>query len=157
MPRCMLAIDIQNYFRPAPGMVAQVNQLAASMPTCATLFAHDESITPLVKFGRTPPVDTSVLISTGTVVKKFGYGVPAQAIEWLQRQSPEEVLVVGGHTDANVLSAGFDLFNAGLKPAIVPVLNFGNDWYMHTVTTGIWEREIGKLYQSLAECQFGGL
>jgi len=37
------------------------------------------------------------------------------------------------------------------------VLNFGNDWYMHTVTTGIWEREIGKLYQSLAECQFGGI
>ena len=157
MPRLMLALDMQTYFRPAPGMINQVNQMAASMPTCATLFTHDESITPLVKFGRVPPVDTTVLISTGTVIKKFGYGVPAQAIEWLKAQNADEVLVVGGHTDANLLSAGFDLFNAGLKPAMVPVLNFGNDWYMHTVTTGIWEREIGKLYQSVAEFQFGGL
>ncbi|MCA3244331.1 MAG: hydrolase [Alphaproteobacteria bacterium] len=157
MPRCMLALDIQTYYRPGPGMVAQINQLAASMPTCATLFTHDESITPLVRFGRTPPMDTSVLVSTGAVIPKHGYGLPAQAVEWLKRQSPDEVLVVGGHTDANLLAAGFALFDAGLKPACVPVLNFGNDWYMHTVTTGIWEREIGKLYQSVAEFQFGGL
>ena len=59
--------------------------------------------------------------------------------------------------DANLLAAGFSLFNAGLRPAVLPQLCFGNDWYMHTVTTGVWEREIGKVYQSAAELQFGSL
>jgi nicotinamidase-related amidase len=156
MTRCMLALDLQNFYRPAAGMLGQINQLAASIPTCATLFTHDESQVPLVRFGHTPPQDTHVLVSTGTVIPKYGYGVPAQALEWLKKQNPDEVLVVGGHTDSNVLAAGFGLFNAGLKPAMVPVLCYGNDWYMHTVTTGIWEREIGKIYQSVVEFQFGG-
>lgn len=155
MNRCIVALDVQNYYRPGPGMVAQINQLAATIPTVATLFKHDEQVVPLVKFGRTPPADATVMVNAQLVVPKFGYGLPEQAVQWLQRQNPEEVLIVGGHTDANVLSAGFSLFNAGLRPVIVPVLCYGNDWYMHTVTTGIWEREIGKIYQSMAELQFG--
>lgn len=152
----MVALDMQNYYRPGPGMVGQINQLSATIPTVATLFKHDEQIVPLVKFGRTPPMDAAPLITAQITVPKYGFGIPDQAIEWLKKQTPDEVLIVGGHTDANVLAAGFSLFNAGLKPAMVPVLCFGNDWYMHTVTTGIWEREIGKLYQSMVEFQFGG-
>lgn len=157
MNRCMIVVDVQNYYRPGPGMVAQINQLAATMPTAATLFSHDEAQVPLVKFGRTPPQDSTVLVSAMNVFTKYGYGIPDEALAWLKQQKPDEVLVAGGHTDANLLAAGFSVFNAGLKPAILPVLCFGNDWYMHTVTTGIWEREIGKLYQSAAELQFGGL
>lgn len=156
MGRCIVALDVQGYYRPGPGMVAQINQLAATIPTAATLFSHDEQSVPLVRFGKTPPNDSAVLVNAQQVFPKYGYGIPPQALEWLRKQTPDEVLVVGGHTDANVLSAGFSLFNAGLKPAMVPVLCYGNDWYMHTVTTGIWEREIGKLYQSIAEFQFGG-
>lgn len=157
MNRCMIVVDMQNYYRPGPGMVAQINQLAATMPTAATLFVHDENDVPLVKFGRTPPQDASVLISAMAVFPKTGFGLPAQAMDWLKKQGADEVLVAGGHTDANLLAAGFSVFNAGLRPALLPVLCFGNDWYMHTVTTGIWEREIGKVYQSAAELQFGGL
>jgi hypothetical protein len=157
MPRCMLALDVQNYYRPGPGMVSQINQLSATIPTCATLFVHDESITPLVRAGCTPPMDAAVLVSTGVVFPKHGFNLPLQLIEWLKNQKADEILVVGGHTDANLLAAGFALFDAGLKAACVPVLNFGNDWYMHTVTTGIWEREVGKLYHSVAEFQFGVL
>ena len=156
MSRCMIALDMQSYYRPGPGMIAQINQLTATLPSAATIFKHDEQSVPLVRFGRTPPMDNELLISAQTIFPKYGYGIPPQAIEWLKKQNPEEVLVVGGHTDANVLAAGFSLFNAGMKPAIVPVLCYGNDWYMHTVTTGIWEREIGKIYQSMAEFQFGG-
>lgn len=157
MNRCMIVVDMQNYYRPGPGMVAQVNQLAATMPTAATLFVHDENEVPLVKFGRTPPNDGTILVSAMATFPKTGYGLPPQAIEWLKKQQAEEVLIAGGHTDANLLSAGFSVFNAGMRPAVLPVLCFGNDWYMHTVTTGIWEREIGKVYQSAAELQFGGL
>jgi nicotinamidase-related amidase len=153
----MIVVDMQNYYRPGPGMVAQVNQLAATMPTAATLFVHNESQVPLVKFGRTPPQDNSTLISAMAVFEKTGYGLPAGAIEWLQKQEAEEVLVAGAHTDANLLSVGFSIFNAGMRPAVLPSLCFGNDWYMHTVTTGIWEREIGKVYQSAAELQFGSM
>jgi hypothetical protein len=152
----MVALDMQSYYRPGPGMIGQINQLSATIPTVATLFKHDEPTVPLVKFGRTPPMDTSILITAQITVAKYGFGIPDEAVAWLKKQAPEEVLIVGGHTDANVLSAGFSLFNAGMKPAMVPVLCFGNDWYMHTVTTGIWEREIGKLYQSMVEFQFGG-
>lgn len=155
MNRCMIVVDMQSYYRPGPGMVAQVNQLAATMPTAATLYTHDENQVPLIKFGKTPPQDTSVLVNAMAVFPKFGYGLPQQAIEWLKKQQAEEVLVAGGHTDANLLSAGFSIFNAGMRPAVLPVLCFGNDWYMHTVTTGVWEREIGKVYQSAAELQFG--
>lgn len=155
MNRCMIVVDVQNYYRPGPGMVAQINQLAATMPTAATLYSHDENEVPLVKFGRTPPQDANVLVSAMAVFPKYGYGLPAQALEWLKKQNCDEVLVSGGHTDANLLSVGFSLFNAGLKPVVLPVLCFGNDWYMHTVTTGIWEREIGKVYNSAAELQFG--
>lgn len=156
MSRCMIALDVQNYYRPGPGMVAQINQISATLPTAATLFKHDEHEVPLVKFGRTPPMDSGLLINVSNIFDKYGYGVPPQALEWLKQQNPDEVLVTGGHTDANVLAAGFSLFNAGLKPAMVPLLCYGNDWYMHTVTTGIWEREIGRIYQSMAEFQFGG-
>lgn len=156
MSRAIVAVDMQNHFRPGPGIVSQISQLSAQMPTCATLFQHDESQVPLVKFGRTPPQDTAILVPAQVTFTKAGYGLPPQALEWLKAQRPEEVLVVGGHTDANVLASGFALFNAGLRPSMVPVLCYGNDWYMHTVTTGIWEREIGKLYQSVAEFQFGG-
>lgn len=156
MSRCMVALDMQSFYRPGPGMVAQINQISATLPTVATLFIHDEQTVPLVKFGKTPPMDKNVLINSQIVFEKPGYGLPQQAIDWLKKQGCSEVLVAGGHTDANVLAAGFSLFNSGLKPSILPVLCYGNDWYMHTVTTGIWEREIGKLYQSMAEFQFGG-
>ncbi|PZP40662.1 MAG: hypothetical protein DI585_00095 [Pseudomonas fluorescens] len=157
MNRCMIVVDVQNYYRPGPGMIAQINQLAATMPTAATLFVHDEIEVPLVKLGRTPPQDSAVLISAMAVFPKAGYGLPVQAIEWLKKQQADEVLVAGCHTDANLLSVGFSVFNAGMRPAVLPPLCFGNDWYMHTVTLGVWEREIGKVYQSAAELQFGGL
>lgn len=157
MKRCMVAVDIQGFYRPSQGMVHQVNQLAMSMPTVATLYKHDETKIPLAKLGRTIPMDQGTSVATSTVFEKYGFGIPPAAIEWLRGQAPDEVLIVGGHTDANLLSCGFDVFNAGMKAVIVPVLCFGNDWYMHTVTTGIWDQEIGKVYQSVAELKFGGL
>jgi nicotinamidase-related amidase len=153
----MIVVDVQNYFRPGPGMVTQINQLAATMPTVATLYTHNEDLVPLVKMGKTPPSDSQVMVNAMAVFPKYGYTLPEQAVEWLRRQKTDEVIVAGGHTDANLLAAGFSLFDAGLRPVILPVLCFGNDWYMHTVTTGIWEREIGKVYQSAAELQFGTL
>lgn len=157
MKRCLLAVDIQGHFRPSQGMIQQVNQLAQSMPCAATLYKHNEAVVPLAKMGKAAPMDTAVQVNIPTVFDKYGFGLPEGISVWLKQQGPDEVLVVGGHSDANVLAAGFGVFNAGFKPVMVPVLCFGNDWYMHTVTTGIWDQEVGKVYQSLAELKFGGL
>lgn len=157
MKRCMVAVDVQTFYRPSAGMVAQLNQLAATMPTAATLYKHIETAVPLGRFGKQLPMDASVLVNTSNVFEKPGFGLPDSVGVWLRNQQPDEVLVVGGHTDANVLAAGFSVFNAGFKPVMVPVLCYGNDWYMHTVTAKIWEQELGKVYQSVAELKFGDL
>jgi nicotinamidase-related amidase len=112
---------------------------------------------PLAAMGRTIPGSDANLVATNTVFDKHGFGLPDGMKVWLRSQAPDEVLIVGGHTDANVLAAGFDVFNLGYKSAIVPLLNYGNDWYMHTVTAKIWEADLGKVYQSVAELKFGGL
>jgi nicotinamidase-related amidase len=151
----MVAVDVQNYFRPSAGMVSQINQMAVEMPTVATIFKHREDVVPLVKFGRQPPRDVQVLVNTTHIFDKFGFVLPDGLLTWLKNQNPEEVLITGGMTDANVLAAGFSVFQAGFRPCMVPVLCYGNDWYMHTVTAKIWEVEIGKVYQSVAELRFG--
>lgn len=153
--RVMVAVDMQTFYHPAPGMVHQINQLALTMPSAATLYKHDELRVPLVQLGKQVPHDTGVLVNIPTVFDKVGFQLPEGMAAWLRNQAPEEVLVVGGHTDANVLAAGFNIYNMGLNPVIVPLLNYGNDFYMHSVTARIWEQEIGKVYQSVAELQFG--
>ena len=154
MKRCMIAIDVQNYFKPSQGTVHHINQAASQLPTVATLFQHDEAVIPLNKMGHQGPQDDTCLVNTNHVYYKYGYTIPMEAIEWLQEHQPDEVILAGGHTDANVLAAGFCLFDAGLSPAIVPLLCYGNDWYMHTVTTGIWRQELGNVYETMADLKF---
>lgn len=157
MKRCMVAVDVQNFYRPSPGVVAQINQLSQTLPTAATLLKHNESAVPLSKMGKPVPMDTSVLVTTSTVFDKYGMLLPNDLIAWLRAQAPDEVLVTGGHTDANVLAAGIALFSYGFTPCIVPLLCYGNEWFRHSVTVKVWEMEIGKLYNSLAEFKFEGM
>lgn len=157
MKRVMVAVDMQNFYRPALGMVNQINQLALSMPSAATLYKHDELAIPLVQLGKQVPQDNSIVVNISPVFDKLGFDLPAPLLTWVKNQRPDEVLITGGHTDANVLAAGFSIYNLGIKPVIVPLLNYGNDFYMHSVTAKIWEQEMGKVYQSMAELQFGDL
>ena len=157
MKRCMVAVDVQSFYRPSPGMISQINQLMVEFPTIATLFKHLEAEVPLNKLGRNQPRDTSILVNCTNVHDKYGFALPEGVIKWLKEQNPDEVLIVGGMTDGNVIAAGLSVFQAGFKPVFVPVLCYGNDWYMHTVTAKIWEVEIGKVYQSVAELRFGGM
>ena len=157
MKRCMLALDVQNFFNVAAGTAHHINQLAQTMPTVATVFIHNEAEVPLTKQGRSGPSSDSTLVNAPAVFDKHGYMVPQAALDWLKEQGAEEVLLVGGHSDANVLAAGFCLFDAGFHPIMVPMLCYGNDWYMHTVTTGIWANEIGRVFESPAELNFGAV
>ncbi len=152
----MVALDVQDHFRPPAGVVHQINQLIPSVPTAATLFKHDETEVPLSKLGKSGPEKEPCLINTSTIFYKYGYTLPQDLLQWLKNQKAEEVLLVGGNTDANVLAAGFSLFDAGFLPVMVPLLCYGNDWYKHTVTTGIWEQSLGKVYENVADLHFVG-
>ncbi|MFZ2619383.1 MAG: hydrolase [Alphaproteobacteria bacterium] len=155
MRRCMIALDVQPHFKPAQGTVQAINQLSTQFPTAATLFKHNEAIVPLSKLGkRMGPENDQGLIQTTNTFTRHGYLLPQALLDWVATQMPDEVLVAGGHTDAAVLAAGFSLFDAGFRPAIVPLLCYGNDWFMHTVTTGIWNQELGRVYESVAELKF---
>lgn len=152
MNRCMIALDMQNYFRPAQGVVHNISQLAQTMPTAATVFQYDDAQASLRgKAGHNGPMNDASLITTQNIFTRQGYLLPQELLNWVAMQNVEEVLLTGGHTDANVLAAGFCLHEVGIRPAIIPMLCYGNDWYMHTVTTGIWEQELGKVYESSHE------
>jgi nicotinamidase-related amidase len=157
MKRCMVALDVQEHFKPSQGLVHNINQMVSQMPTVATLFKHDEEMIPLTKLGRNAPAADNCLVETSNVHYKHGYTLPKEVLTWLKEQGADEVLLTGGHTDANVLAAGFSLFDAGFIPIIVPLLCYGNDWYMHTVTTGIWAQELGKVFESTAEMKFSAI
>lgn len=152
MKKVLVAVDVQDFYRPSQGMVHQINQMVARMPIAATLFVHDEAKVPYARLRGKPGAkgDTSLIKTPNTFVH-HGFGLPRELFDWLRAQGAEQVVVAGGHTDANVLAAGFSLFDAGFQPVLVPVLCYGNEWYMHSVTSGIWEQSIGPVYQSVAE------
>lgn len=154
MKRCMVAVDVQSFYKPSQGVVHQINQLVAQLPTAATLFVHNEEVTPLKRMKKDVPSTDQCLVTTPNVYNKHGFTIPKAVIDWLHQQEATEVLITGGHTDANVLAAGFSIFDAGFTPLIVPMLCYGNDWYMHTVTTKIWEQHLGKVYESSHDLHF---
>ena len=148
---------MQEHFRPSQGMIQQINQIAATMPAAATLFTQRDEVVPLSKLGKTGPMNDQLVVNISKSFSKHGYNLPDELILWLRSQNADEVVVVGGHNDANVLAAGFSLFQHGFKPALVPVLCYGNEWYMHSVTTGLWRDNLGPVYESVAELKFAAL
>ena len=147
----MVAVDVQNFHNPSQGLIDGINQLSTQIPTIATLYKHNEDVIPLSKLGHKGPNEDTCLVDAQKIYYKYGYTLPMEIIQWLKEQDAEEVILTGGHTDSNVLATGFCLFDAGFIPIIIPLLCYGNDWYMHTVSTSIWNDELGKVYESLTE------
>lgn len=145
----MLAIDVQPFFKAPEPLVNSINRAAKQVTTAATVFIHDEEKVPYRAFIGTegPKEKETSLVQTDHVFYKNGYHLPADLMTWLKEQAPDEVLVVGGQVDPPLLAAGMCLFDAKLKPCLVPQLCYGNEWYQHTVTMNIWERSLGPVYE----------
>lgn len=154
MKRCMIALDVQSYYKPSAGIVHQIQELTGTYPTIGTLFIHDELKVPLEKLGQVGPGNDTTMIGGIETVNRHGYMLPDKILQWIKANEFNEALVTGGHNDANVLSVGFQLFDQGVKPIMIPLLCYGNDWYMHTVTTNIWRQNIGDVYETVAEMKF---
>jgi hypothetical protein len=149
MKRCHLAIDVQEHYQPNPGLVQEINKFSRKYPTAATVFTHREDLIPVEKMiGEKGPANDSCLLHNAQVFERHGYTLPRGLVMWLKERNPEEVVVSGGFTDAKVLAAGFALFDVGIKPVLIPLLNYGNEWFNHTVTVKIWEKSIGPVHET---------
>lgn len=152
MRRVLLALDMQQFYKPSEGQIQQINRVGEHIPVVATLFEHDEHSVPYKKLTeRTGPEGETCMVNAEQVFTHHGYQLPQQLKNWLVEQNVEEAIVAGGHHDANILSAGFCLFDLGIKPILVPQLCYGNRWYEHTVTFSIWEHAFGPVLENVVE------
>lgn len=152
MKRFLLALNIQDHFNPAPSMVDQITKLAEQMPAAATVFIGDENKVSFSARGlRAGPENDTCRLPIDSVFHQYGYGLPPELTQWFQDKGAEEVIVAGGLRDERVLAAGISLFDAGIRPVLIPILCYGNNWYEHTVTINLWEQRLGPVYQSPVE------
>lgn len=127
MRQLLLVIDIQPSFNPPDWLVRDVTALAATMPSVATVERHDESVTPFeAQLGWKPGPNDDSLVPADRVFIKHGYAPTPETIAWIKSLAPERVLVCGIQTETCVLAAGFALFDAGLRPTLLPWLSIGS-------------------------------
>jgi nicotinamidase-related amidase len=152
MKKVILALDIQAGLNTPEVIVSNVNKLAAKIPTIATvLVASSDEKRELDWLDWKAPMEDVSKIHTKYSFTHHGYGIPQVVIKTLQKNGVEEVLVTGAHTEAFLLAAGFDLFDAGFKASMVAPLCLSGQYHQHTVTMRIWESSIGPVYETVAE------
>lgn len=154
MKRVILALDLQSGLNPPEPIVQKTNRLAGKLPTVSTL---------LVKGGKPhktninweAPKETSSLIQTRFIFERSNYEIPLKLLKTLEKNEIEEVFVVGAHTEAFLLSAGFALFDAGFVPILVAPLCLTGQYHQHSVTMKIWETSIGPVIETVSEMGVG--
>ncbi|MFT7434205.1 MAG: nicotinamidase-related amidase [Alphaproteobacteria bacterium] len=152
MKKVILALDIQAGLNTPEVIVSNVNKLATKVPTIATvLVSTPDEKRDLEWLDWTAPAEDASRIQTNYSFKHSGYGIPAIVIKTLLKNGVEEVLVTGAHTEAFLLAAGFDLFDAGFKASMVAPLCLSGQYHQHTVTMKIWESSIGPVYETISE------
>ena len=157
MKRVLLALDIQGNIKVSEMILNVVNRIAEKIPTIATT---------LVKNPENPMADKEWLnwkapstditkVNTKYSYPRYGYTLPPVILKTLEKNGIEEVLVVGAHTEAFLLSAGMQLFDLGIKVSMIAPLVLTGQYHQHTVTLKIWEQSIGNVYETVAELDIG--
>ncbi|QCI97736.1 isochorismatase family protein [Agrobacterium larrymoorei] len=127
MKQALYIVDVQPSFNPPADLVRGIAELAAKMPSIASVERHDESITPFeLQLGWNPGKSDESLIAADRVFIKYGYAPPREAVDYLLSLKLDRVLVCGIQADTCVLAAGFAFFDAGLYPTLVPWLTVGS-------------------------------
>lgn len=127
MKQALYIIDVQPSFNPPADLVRGIAELAAKMPSIASVERHDESITPFEQqLGWKPGKSDESLIAADRVFIKHGYAPPREAVDYLRSLKLDRVLVCGIQADTCVLAAGFAFFDAGLYATLVPWLTVGS-------------------------------
>ena len=147
--QALLIVDVQPRFSPSPELVENIKNLLPLMPSVATVQHHDEAKVPfLAQIDWRANSQDACMFSADRVFIKYGYSSPPEATHYLRELQVERVLVCGLQTEACVLAAGFDLFDAGLFPTLIADLTTGgrND-PGGEVGIGLWKRHIGNVIE----------
>ena len=127
MRQALLVIDVQASFSPPEWLVEGICELVGTLPTVATLERHDEAATPFERqLGWKPNPGDESLIPADRVFVKHGYLPPPDLVPYLRSLDTERVLVCGMQAETCVLAAGYQLFDAGLRPTLVRYLTVGS-------------------------------
>ena len=153
MQQALLIVDVQPSFPVPPEMVEEIRRLAQRLPSVATVERHDESITPFQRQlnWHPGPADES-LVEADRIFIKHGYLPPPELIAYLRDLAPERVLVCGTQAETCVLAAGFALFDAGLRPTLLPWLTVGSS-LDRTGALGarLWKHHFGSVLESAGD------
>ena len=157
MKRVILALDLQQGLNTPEVITHNVNQLAAKYPTMATLLVADpKEERNLEWLSVKAPNDDASRIKTKYVYKRANYELPSIILKTLLKNGIDEVVVVGGHTESHLLSAGFQLFSAGFKKvSLIAPLVLTGQYHQHSVTMKIWEQSVGTVYETASEVEQG--
>ncbi|MFA6113090.1 MAG: cysteine hydrolase family protein [Sphingomonas sp.] len=158
MRQALLVVDVQPSFDPPAWLVEEIDALAATLHSVATVERHDESVTPFERqLGWKPgPADES-LVRTDALFVKHGYLPPTAAIDHFCALGAERVLVCGIQADTCILAAGFALFDAGLRPTLLPWLTIGSSLDRSgALGERLWRHHFGAVIASRDELVSGG-
>jgi nicotinamidase-related amidase len=157
MRQALLIIDVQASFSPPDWLIRGISELAAVMPSAATVERHDESVTPFERqLGWKPGLADDSLVAADRVFVKHGYLPPEALIAHFRELAVERVLVCGIQADTCVLAAGFSLFDAGLSPTLLGWLTIGSSLDRSgALGLRLWRHHFGQVIASADELALG--
>jgi nicotinamidase-related amidase len=147
MRQALYIVDIQPSFNPPATLIADIEALAAQMPSVASVERHNEALTPFeAQLGWKPAADDDCLVKADRTFIKYSYAPPAEAITYLKSLDVDRVLVCGIQADTCVLAAGFSLFDAGLFPTLLPWLTVGSSLDRSgELGARLWQHHFGRV------------
>lgn len=123
MKKALLIIDLQKGFDPTDEMVSGFLEKAKQYEVIvATKFVNGNSLYQTVL--DYPEVNTEegelAPLPEGTkIFEKTGYGLPTELLQYLKENSVTNVDIGGLETDACVLAAMYDLWDAEIQPTLL--------------------------------------
>jgi nicotinamidase-related amidase len=127
MRQALIVIHVQRCFDPPPWQIVAIADLASRLPTVATIERHDEEVTPFrAQLGWAPAPDDEALVPADRIFVKHGYLPPHAMVAHLRALGIERALVCGIQAETCCLAAGFQLFDAGLRPTLLQWLTIGS-------------------------------
>ena len=120
----LLIVDLQDGFGPSPNLVSEIcvetKKHAAVAMTRFTNLPESLYRTALGWCGDGGAL--SVQVDGAVILEKTGYGLTSEHIDALRSAGCDEWHVCGLETDACVLACAFSLWDAGIRPRVIPEL-----------------------------------
>jgi len=145
--RALLIIDLQEGFNPSAKLIKGILKRAQNYSmVVATQFTNGNPLYQRVLQCPRFTKKESALIplpEKAKVFKKTGYGLPRALIRYLKNKKITRVDIGGLETDACVLAALFDLWDAGIQPRLLRTLSSARSKKLQKAAHLISKRNFG--------------